>query len=170
MEIKQFKVLIGYVSYTGETIQPGIYSNLEVDEAEARNKSMVVSVDSNVTSTKQTGTHHNDVKVKKPVSNYSDVNPIKEITLEPVITHTEVKPVKINTATKEELIAFKFVAEKTASYVIQERETKPFSSYQELNNRVPLRGKHKWEEVAVLDFELPTKTMQNTLDIVKDKG
>lgn len=153
MEIKRYRVLIGYVSYTGEVIQPGEYTNLQIDLAEARNKSMVVDVDSNVKLDIDSGLHQNTIRdIKLTSSSYKDVDAIGEIKLEPVIQHIQVNTVKINSASLEELTALKFVAEKTASLVIKEREKSHFTNYIDLNKRVPLRGRRKWEDIAVIDF------------------
>jgi len=162
--MKTYTVLIGYISFNGQTIQPGEYTELEIDVAEARNKSQLVETVNVLSSFSTEEVVIKEVNLKTVSATSLDTDTIKDIHITPTLVTHKVNSITINTATQKELEDLKYVAAKTASHVITERNKKQFTSYADLNQRVPLKFKKQWEDVAVLDFESTVKKVHSTLN------
>ena len=55
--------------------------------------------------------------------------------------------ISLNTAPKEDLVKIKWIGEKTAEQIIQEREKSPFASFEDLQNRIKGIGSAKIEDI-----------------------
>jgi len=55
--------------------------------------------------------------------------------------------INLNTAPKEDLIEIKWIGEKTAEQIIQEREKSPFASFEDFQNRIKGIGSAKIEDI-----------------------
>jgi len=65
----------------------------------------------------------------------------------PPSTETQKECIDINTASKEELMKIKWVGEKIADLIIQERQKRPFSSLDELETRISGIGPKKLQDI-----------------------
>lgn len=166
--MKQYKVHVGFITSDGVILRPGIYDDGTFDVAEARRRSYITEV--------------NAVEIEVPVEHKPSDNVVEEIKFNPVTNsdaielidirtkpiENQVKPVNINKATETDIIGLKFVGKKTAQKVISLRKNEPFTSYQDLDERVPLTSK-SWEEVGylVFDYELPINNAKLGIEVVE---
>lgn len=73
----------------------------------------------------------------------------KELNTSLPMVPEEVK-IKINSATIEEISSLKGIGKVTAKKVTELRETSPFSSVKDLDERVPLYGSNSWTKYHVI--------------------
>lgn len=80
------------------------------------------------------------------------IGPTKETqTIKPIVSKIVEEPkLNINSATIEEISALRGIGRATAKKIHELREESPFSSKEDLNNRVPLYGSRDWNEYSVL--------------------
>lgn len=156
----KYKIQKSYTNNNNIVIQAGIYDETDIDLAEARSKSYVTSVDA-TTFAEQTIEQYSDKYM------YFSATPIEDLkTFNPVVSMvtTVVKALKINSATVDEIAKIKYISRAVAETVANQRATKRFTSYNDLNIRAPLAFSRKWENVAVVDFE-PKPKPENPLTI-----
>lgn len=156
----KYKVHTGYITMNGEVIFPGIYDEEVLDLAEARRKSHITQVDATVETKVEEKpivsyeTKKFETVIKNDKGEVVKDNRIREINLEPTITNTTLDTLKINSALFNDIASIKYVSRKVANNVTSERDKAPFKSYIDLNERVSLPFNRKWEDIAVIDFEL----------------
>ena len=144
---KQYRIFPAYINYDGFVIPEGIYSETEIDVIEARLKSTVVLVNAS------------EVGETKPTNTSLDIrlSPTTDISFQNTSSVVTVKKLKINSADASEIEALKFVGKVAAHKVIEARKDAKIETYAQLDRIAPLKSK-KWEDIAVIDFELPDPT------------
>jgi DNA uptake protein ComE-like DNA-binding protein len=154
--MKIYKIHIPYLSSSGKTYMAGNYEEGTFDLSEARTKSFVTLVDVEVaTESKPTDNLHT-----QKFNDESAELPIFEI--EPEVSVNTFSTLKINSADIKDIEGLKYVSKKTAEAVIAERGVSKFSSYEDLNTRIKLKLGRKWEDITIIDFELPDNAIEVT--------
>lgn len=163
--MKEYQVHVAFISANGVIFRPGIYSETEIDVAEARRRSYITLIRSGKSSKVEANTkkidkdNKGDDKVKevKIVADNPKEDNIDLKTVEATVIDEPLLKFKVNYANLQEFIDLKYVGKKTGEKAIRERKTKYFTDYQDLNARVPLHGTNHWEDVTLIDFESPKK-------------
>lgn len=160
-----YKVHLAYLTQQGVVVKAGIYSDAEIDVAEAQKRTIITPVFSGV-----------ELKEEKLNTNFSSDNPLdvtkvslsdsgiqytSENTIDDVVTtkvfgevtQLSIPTIKINTASEKDITDLKHVGKKTATKLIKLRNQKWFTSYADLDNKVPLLANKKWKDIALVDFE-----------------
>lgn len=153
--MKSYRIHVPYINGAGVYVSAGIYTEDQIDLGEARHKSILTLESSEITI--ETKPETDDIRIWEPVIN--DPTAVKEIKLEHGKQTIKVKQVKINSADFEEIDNIKYVSKKVAHKVIEERDSKRFSTYLELDERVPLGFNRKWEDIISIDFEYTPPTV-----------
>lgn len=77
-------------------------------------------------------------------------NPVKSIpVVSPSVVAEDFSRLNINTATKDQFMGLPSIGDVISNKLIEERTRQPFSSFDDLNTRVPLKG-IKWESMSDL--------------------
>jgi len=147
----KYKVHTAYINNNGTIIPIGVYDESEIDVTEARYKSLITLADIELETTIR---NREDLIIIKNIKNpsYEEGKDFNEIKLEPKIEIVEVKRIDINKAIEDTIASIKYVSKTTAKKVIAERNIKPFTSYVDLDRRVPLSFSKKWQDVSALVF------------------
>lgn len=172
----KYKVHTTYINVNGVLVCAGIYNETDIDLAEARKKSIITShdIEDSVNTIKSTENINIDsidkIGLQIITDNSSDTykkteDNIKLIELEPSTTVTTVEKLKINLIEEKEFIEkkIKYVGKATVAKVIKERSTQEFSSYLDLDTRVPLSLGKTWENTVAVDFTKKVITSSNTI-------
>lgn len=150
--VKLFKIVVGK---SGNIYFPGIYGPhnplpekfmtpqyvelIEGDKAEQgveKEKATVTTINESAGLINEVILNTNENKVKEV-----------DLTSQPVKQKEEIKnALNINEATKSQIVALQGVGAKTADRIIELRELFPFSSHQDLNERVSLNFGRDWKE------------------------
>lgn len=143
--VKKYKVHQGYISVSGQRIAPGIYGDDVIDVQEARLKSIITLEDMNflsltteLTTNELTVTHLDEAKADTITKK-----------LEPTVTQSVTVKFPINKATEKEFDKLPGLTNTVVKKVIANR---PFKTYAELNKKVSLSKKRKWEDFPI-DFD-----------------
>lgn len=148
----KYKVHYAYINIKGQTIPAGVYEEEQLDLAEARNKTILTLYDIPDQVKVEKVSDDIGVKVFNPrVAN--DFDGIKELKLEQEQSKVEKTAIKINSAHEDLIAAIKYVSQKTAKQVVELRAEKPFVSYVDLDERVPLKFNRKWQDLANIEFD-----------------
>lgn len=152
-EIKYYRVHVGFIDSNGVVIKPGVYSENEVNVAEASRRSYITpELNYSLEAKDVKADSVAQVEVKSNSSTTASTD-IKDISLEVEPEQNSPTQVQINYITKTAIVDLKYIGHKTAEKVVSERSKSPFVSYADLDERVPLSGNRKWETVGYLGFE-----------------
>lgn len=155
--MKRYKLHQSYNDSTGKYIAAGEYDENQIDVAEARYRSIITQVSSNI--------QVEDVKQPDTINivdlSQDDPTGVKTVKIEPKKTQTKVKTIKINKASVDDIAALKYVSKKQAELVEKLRSESKFESYNDINERIPLGFNRKWEDISALDFEYNPPTIDN---------
>jgi DNA uptake protein ComE-like DNA-binding protein len=144
---KQYRIFPAYINYEGFVVPEGIYSETEIDIVEARAKSTAVLVNAS------------EFQTVTPVNANPDISfiPSNDLTFDNTTTIHTVKKLKINSCEPSEIEALKFVGKVATQKITEARKDAKIETYAQLDRIAPLKSK-KWEDIAVIDFELPDPT------------
>jgi DNA uptake protein ComE-like DNA-binding protein len=144
---KQYRIFPAYINYEGFVVPEGIYSETEIDIVEARAKSTAILVNAS------------EFQQVVPANLNPDISfiPSNDLTFDNTTTIHTVKKLKINSCEPSEIEALKFVGKVATQKVAEARKDAKIESYAQLDRIAPLKSK-KWEDIAVIDFELPDPT------------
>jgi DNA uptake protein ComE-like DNA-binding protein len=144
---KQYRIFPAYINYEGFVVHEGIYSETEIDITEARTKSTAILVNAE------------DFSVIQPTTAAPDINFVQsnDVSFQNVPVVVSVKKLKINSCEPSEIEALKFVGKVATQKITEARKDAKIVSYSQLDKIAPLKSK-KWEDIAVIDFELPDPT------------
>jgi DNA uptake protein ComE-like DNA-binding protein len=144
---KQYRIFPAYINYEGFVVPEGIYSETEIDIVEARAKSTAVLVNAS------------EFQTITPTNPSPDISfiPSNDLTFDNTTTIHTVKKLKINSCEPWEIEALKFVGKVATQKIVEARKDAKISTYAQLDRIAPLKSK-KWEDIAVIDFELPDPT------------
>lgn len=144
---RQYKINLAYITSDGSRIEAGIYEEGTFDLAEARKKSIVTLLDVNIPiKVSQADT----MDVQKFNDDSTELSPV---TVEAKLQTVKHETLKINSEASSTIEKLKYVSKKNADDVVKQREIKRFESYNDLNNRVPLKFNRSWEDIVAIDFE-----------------
>jgi DNA uptake protein ComE-like DNA-binding protein len=144
---KQYRIFPAYINYEGFVVPEGIYSETEIDIVEARAKSTAVLVNAS------------EFQAVTPTNLNPDISfiPSNDLTFDNTTTIHTVKKLKINSCEPSEIEALKFVGKVATQKITEARKDAKIETYAQLDRIAPLKSK-KWEDIAVIDFELPDPT------------
>lgn len=135
----------------------GVYEEAELDLVTARRLTMIspanLDVEVKVEPVKE-------LRVEQTTIN-ADPLGMQELNLEASVNQVKFVKLKINSASEKDIADVKYVSKKNAADVIEERAKSRFTSYEDLDKRVPLAFKRKWQDLTLVDFELLTE-LSNT--------
>ena len=144
---KIYRIFPTYITYEGIVIHSGEYSEVEINIDEARLKSTAILVNaSDFSSIKDLTSTPNRV-----LNNTGDF----DRTLNATITKVEVSKLKINTCSSKAIEDLKFVGRITAQKILEARKDDKISTYAQLDIIAPLKNNKVWQDISVIDFELP---------------
>ena len=144
---KIYKIFPSYINYDGfvvhatDSAEEGTF-----DLEEARKKSTVILVNASEFQT-----------VTPTTSPDISFIPSNDLTFDNTTTIHTVKKLKINSADASEIEALKFVGKVATQKIVEARKDVKIESYSQLDKIAPLKSK-KWEDIAVIDFELSDPT------------
>lgn len=162
--MKKYTVHTSYINSQGVIIRQGVYSEDEIDVAEARRRSYISLVGTSAPIEQEVPKLKEDPVAQINIDNVNhtgiknndDIAVIKiDTTSEEVVSKNKPVPFKPNTASLSAYIKLPYVGKKTAENAIQARNQAPFLSYQDMDRRVPLSKNRMWEDVAPMDFTTP---------------
>lgn len=144
---RRYKIFPAYINGEGHTVPEGEYNEYEINLNEARQRSTVILVNAS------------DFQETKPDPVAIDISmtPNCDITFQNTTSVISVKKLKINSCTASEIEALKFVGKVATQKIVEARKDAKIESYAQLDRIAPLKSK-KWEDIAVIDFELPDPT------------
>ena len=140
-------------------VYPGVYEEADIDVVMARRYTQISPANLDVEAPK-VQTHIDQVR---DVILNPDPDGFKELNLVAEVAEVKVKKLKINSAKESEIAAVKYVSKKNAADAVEKRAGKQFESYEDLDTRVPLAFKRKWQDLTVIDFELKDTLTQDDL-------
>ena len=142
-----YRIFPAYINSDGHTVLAGEYKEHEINIAEARQKSTAILVNAS------------DFQSIQPTTAAPDISFVasNDVSFQNVPVIVSVKKLKINSADASEIEALKFVGKVAAHKVIEARKDAKIETYAQLDRIAPLKSK-KWEDIAVIDFELPDPT------------
>lgn len=153
-QVKYYRVHVGFITSNGVVVKPGVYPESELDIAEASRRSYVtVALNLVPDAADITVDKVESIEIKQSGGRIANSD-IAVVKLDAEVTSVRPVEIYINTADVKTIVDLKFVGQKTASRVINERQLAVFESYKDLNKRVPLGAGKKWEAVAHIKFEL----------------
>ena len=156
----KYRVYQGYYCPTRNVyVYPGEYDESEIDVVMARRYTQISPISIELTNIKEQPLQD---QVKDLVFN-TDLLAMSEITVQASSSEIKIEKLKINTAHKKLIEDIKYVSKKNAADVVEKRAVEPFKSYDDLNSRVPLSFKRKWEDLTVIDFELKASLTEEDL-------
>ena len=144
---RKYRIFPAYLNSSGFLVPEGEYLETEIDLNEARQRSTAILVNAS------------DFQDIKPTTAAPDINFVQsnDVSFQNVPVIVSVKKLKINSADASEIEALKFVGKVAAHKVIEARKDAKIETYAQLDRIAPLKSK-KWEDIAVIDFELPDPT------------
>jgi DNA uptake protein ComE-like DNA-binding protein len=144
---RKYRIFPAYLNSSGFLVPEGIYNETEIDLDEARAKSTAILVNAS------------DFQSVQPTTAAPDINFIasNDVSFQNIPTIVSVKKLKINSAPASEIEALKFVGKVATQKITEARKDAKIVSYSQLDKIAPLKSK-KWEDIAVIDFELPDPT------------
>lgn len=148
-----------YCTARNVNVPAGVYDEKDIDLTIGRRLSMISPANLDVESPKV----ETKIDQVRDVVMNADPYGVSEVNLNPEVQHVKLKKLKINSAPEAEIAAIKYVSKKNASDAVVERDDKKFTSYEDLNARVPLAFKRKWEDLTLVDFELLTELTNKDL-------
>jgi DNA uptake protein ComE-like DNA-binding protein len=142
-----YRIFPAYINSDGHTVLAGEYKEYEINLDEARAKSTAILVNAS------------DFQNIQPTTAAPDINFIasNDVSFQNIPTIVSVKKLKINSAPASEIEALKFVGRVATQKITEARKDAKIESYAQLDRIAPLKSK-KWEDIAVIDFELPDPT------------
>ena len=156
---KIYRIFPAYINYDGFVVPSGDMEEGTFDLEEARKKSTVVL------------TNASEFQNIRPESVAIDIlmTPTNDINFQNTTTVHTVKKLKINSADASEIEALKFVGKVATQKIVEARKDAKIESYAQLDRIAPLKSK-KWEDIAVIDFELPDPTVGLVYEGLKTFG
>jgi hypothetical protein len=143
-----YRIFPAYINSDGHTVLAGEYKEYEIDIAEARAKSTAILVNASDFQNIQSTTAAPDI-------NFITSN---DVSFQNIPVIASVKKLKINSCEPSEIEALKFVGKVATQKITEARKDAKIVSYAQLDRIAPLKGGKKWEDIAVIDFELPDPT------------
>jgi DNA uptake protein ComE-like DNA-binding protein len=144
---RKYRIHPAYINGQGFVVPSGEYLETEIDVNEARLKSTVVLTNAS---------EFQETKAE-PVATINEMVPTGDVIFQNVTTVATTKPLKINTAPVEDIAAIKFVGKVQAAKIVAARDNAKIEKYEDLDKIAPIKYK-KWQDIAVIDFELPDPT------------
>jgi DNA uptake protein ComE-like DNA-binding protein len=144
---RRYRIFPAYVNGEGHTVAAGEYYEYEINLDEARQRSTAILVNAS------------EFQQVVPVNTNPDISfiPSNDLTFNNTTTIHTVKKLKINSCEPSEIEALKFVGKVATQKITEARKDAKIVSYAQLDKIAPLKSK-KWEDIAVIDFELPDPT------------
>lgn len=144
---RKYRIFPAYLNSNGFLVPEGIYDETEIDIAEARAKSTAILVNAS------------EFQTITPTNPSPDISfiPSNDLTFDNTTTIHTIKKLKINSCEPSEIEALKFVGKVATQKIVEARKDAKISTYTQLDRIAPLKSK-KWEDIAVIDFELPDPT------------
>jgi len=154
-----YRIFPAYINSDGHTVLAGEYKEYEIDIAEARAKSTAILVNAS------------DFQSIQPTTAAPDINFVSsnDVSFQNVPVIASVKKLKINSCAASEIEALKFVGKVATQKIVEYRKDAKIESYSQLDKISPLKSK-KWEDIAVIDFELPDPTVGLVYEGLKTFG
>jgi DNA uptake protein ComE-like DNA-binding protein len=145
---KIYKIFPSYINYDGFVVHAtdnAVEGTFDLEEA--RKKSTVILVNAS------------EFQTVTPVNTNPDISfiPSNDLTFNNTTTIHTVKKLKINSCEPSEIEALKFVGKVATQKITEARKDAKIVSYAQLDKIAPIKSK-KWEDIAVIDFELPDPT------------
>ena len=142
-----YRIFPAYINSDGHTVLAGEYKEYEINLNEARQKSTAILINAS------------DFQNVQPTTAAPDINFVQsnDISFQNVPVIVNVKKLKINSCEPSEIEALKFVGKVATQKIVEARKDAKISTYAQLDRIAPLKSK-KWEDIAVIDFELPDPT------------
>lgn len=148
----KYKVHQTYVTDNFKVVTPGIYDESEIDILEARKKTIITGVNTEVTTETLVVNDMAVIDLEIVKNNIEDKVKILKIDSTPKPNPVVTSKVDFNRLTEEELSQYKYVGKATAEKVAKQRSIRYFADYDDLDRRVPLKGGKKWIEVGAFEF------------------
>jgi DNA uptake protein ComE-like DNA-binding protein len=144
---RRYRIFPAYVNGEGHTVPAGEYYEYEINLNEARQRSTAILVNAS------------EFQTITPTNPSPDISfiPSNDLTFDNTTTIHTVKKLKINSCEPSEIEALKFVGKVATQKIVEARKDAKIESYAQLDKIAPLKSK-KWEDIAVIDFELPDPT------------
>ena len=144
---RKYRIFPAYINGDGHTVPAGEYLETEINLDEARQRSTAILVNAS------------DFQEIKPTTAAPDINFIasNDVSFQNIPVIVSVKKLKINSAESSEIEALKFVGKVATQKIVEARKDAKIETYAQLDRIAPLKSK-KWEDIAVIDFELPDPT------------
>lgn len=156
---RRYRIFPAYINGDGHTVPAGEYYEYEINLDEARQRSTAILVNAS------------DFQTVTPTTPSPDISfiPSNDLTFDNTTTIHAVKKLKINSCEPSEIEALKFVSKVTTQKIVEARKDAKISTYAQLDRIAPLKSK-KWEDIAVIDFELPDSTHSLVYEELKTFG
>ena len=144
---RKYRIFPAYINGEGHTVPAGEYYEYEINLNEARQRSTAILVNAS------------EFQTVTPTNPSPDISfiPSNDLTFDNTTTIHTVKKLKINSADASEIEALKFVGKVATQKIVEARKDAKIETYSQLDKIAPLKSK-KWEDIAVIDFELPDPT------------
>ena len=144
---RKYRIFPAYINGDGHTVPAGEYYEYEINLDEARQRSTAILVNAS------------DFQTVTPTTPSPDISfiPSNDLTFDNTTTIHTIKKLKINSCEPSEIEALKFVGKVATQKIVEARKDAKISTYAQLDRIAPLKSK-KWEDIAVIDFELPDPT------------
>ena len=144
---RKYRIFPAYINGDGHTVPAGEYYEYEINLDEARQRSTAILVNAS---------EFHTVTPTNPSPDISFI-PSNDLTFDNTTTIHTIKKLKINSCEPSEIEALKFVGKVATQKIVEARKDAKISTYAQLDRIAPLKSK-KWEDIAVIDFELPDPT------------
>lgn len=144
---RKYRIFPAYLNSSGFLVPEGEYLETEIDLNEARQRSTAILVNASDFQNIQSTTAAPDI-------NFIASN---DVSFQNIPVIASVKKLKINSAPASEIEALKFVGKVATQKITEARKDAKIETYAQLDRIAPLKSK-KWEDIAVIDFELPDPT------------
>ena len=156
---RKYRIFPAYLNSSGFLVPEGVYDETEIDIIEARQKSTAILINAS------------DFQNIQPTTAAPDINFIasNDVSFQNIPVIVSVKKLKINSCEPSEIEALKFVGKVATQKIVEARKDAKIETYSQLDRIAPLKSK-KWEDIAVIDFELPDPTIGLVYDGLKTFG
>lgn len=157
---RRYRIFPAYINGEGHTVASGEYYEYEINLNEARQRSTAILINAS------------DFQEIKPTTAAPDISFVasNDVSFQNVPTIAVVNRLKINTASIEDIASIKFVGKVAAAKIIEARKDAKISTYEQLDKITPIKGHKNWQDIAVIDFELPDPTLGLVYEGLKTFG